>query len=185
MSIFDKDLIENEDRYQQIISDEEGIALSLAQGGCVVETNDTEAFIDKIYKKLSMDYTVLGNGPLADRLKSQQGRPIIHWDVTSFRKDIAIRSMYSLCRLPKDPKPIIIIENITDIPDGDRSLYDDPVLVESILLHSWKNDVIYLTHPQNGSFQLNRRDFSVIFPVKPGGISKLRHRPDGIAVIQL
>lgn len=181
MGIFDKDLIENEDRYQQIISDEEGIALSLAQGGCVVETNDTEAFIDKIYKKLSMDYTVLGNGPLADRLKSQQGRPIIHWDAKTFRKNDAIGSMYSLSKYPKEPKPIVIIDNITEIPEAVSEIYDDPEFVENVLLHSWKNDIIYLTHPEYGPFQMNRTDYSVLFPVTPGALSRLRHRPNGIA----
>jgi len=79
----------------------------------------------------------------------------------------------------------VIIENITEIPDGDRSIYDDPDLVENVLLHSWKNDVIHLTHPQYGPFQLNREDYTVIFPVNPGWQEKLHHSAAGeMAVIQ-
>lgn len=47
------------------------------------------------------------------------------------------------------------------------------MLVENILLHSWKDDTIHLTHPQHGPFQLNKGDYTVIFPIKPGDIEKL------------
>lgn len=182
MSIFDKDSIEK-DIFKQRISDEKDIAYCLGPGAHVVETKDVKAFLDTFCEKVSADYSVLGSGLLADRLKSNQGRPIIRWDVKTFRKNDAIGSMYSLSK-QKD-KPIVIIENITDIPDGDRSFYDDPVLVENVLLHSWKNDVIDLTHPQYGPFQLNREDYTVIFPVKPRWNEKLHHSAAGeMAVIQ-
>ena len=183
MSLFDKDLIESEEHYRQIISIEEDIALSLGPGAHVIDSKDTDAFLENLFEKLIKNTPVLGSGPLADKLKSQQGRSIIRWDVKSFRKNNAIGSMYSLSRL-KD-KPIVIIENITEIPDGDRSIYDDPDLVENVLLHSWKNDVIHLTHPQYGPFQLNREDYTVIFPVNPGWQEKLHHSAAGeMAVIQ-
>lgn len=182
MSLFDKDLVENDDFIRQRIAVEENIALSLGLGACVVETEDTRSFLDALYEMLSVDYTILGTGPLADRLRSQQGRPILRWDVSKFCKDDAVGSMYILSQ--RKDKPIVVIENIADIPDGDRNIYDDPVLVENILLHSWKDDTIHLTHPQHGPFQLNKWDYTVIFPVKPGDIAKLHRRvPDGIGLI--
>lgn len=84
MSLFNKDLVENEECFRQRIAVEENIALSLGLGACVVETEDTKSFLDALYEKLSVDYTILGTGPLAERLKSQQGRPIIYWDASKF-----------------------------------------------------------------------------------------------------
>ena len=77
MSLFDKDLVENDDFIRQRIAVEENIALSLGLGACEVETEDTRPFLAALYEKLSVDYTILGTGPLADRLRSQQGRPIL------------------------------------------------------------------------------------------------------------
>lgn len=186
MSLFDKDLIENEEQLKQTMVEEENIALLLGPGACVVETNDTESFVASLLEKLSVDYAVLSNGPLADRLKSHQGRPVYRWDVKTFKKYDAIGSMYQLSKLPKEPKPIVIIENIADIPDGDRSIYDDPALVENILLHSWKDDTIHLHHYKNGPFQMSKCDYTVIFPVKPGDLQKLRHsiKSDGFGFVQ-
>ena len=186
MGLFDADLIENDEHFKQMIAEEENIALSIGPGANLVETKDTVAFIDSLLEKLSVvDYTVLGNGPLADRLKSQQGRPVIRWDAKSFKKYDAVGSMYNLSKLPKEPKPIVMIENIADIPDGDRNIYDDPALVENILLHSWKNDTIHLTY-QGVPFQMNKGDYTVIFPVNPGDLQKLRHsiKSDGFGFVQ-
>ena len=185
MSLFDKDLIENEEQLKQTMVEEENIALLLGPGACVVETNDTEEFVASLLEKLSVDYTVLAHGPLADRLKSQQGRPVYRWDAKTFKMYDAEGSMYQLSKLPKDPKPIVIIENIADIPDGDRNVYDDPEHIENILLHSWKNDTIHLTY-KDVSFQMNKWDYTVIFPIKPEDVNTLHHRiADGFKVVTL
>ena len=134
---------------------EELTSLCLSSGATIVECVDPSA--------------------TASRIESlaPQGHPVIRWDAKIFKKYDAVGSMYMLSQ--RKDKPIVIIENIADIPDGDRNIYDDPVLVEKILLHSWKNDTIHLTHPQDGPFQLNKWDYTVIFPVKPGDLDKLRH----------
>lgn len=176
MGLFDKDLIENDEHFKQTMVEEENIALLLGPGACVVETNDTESFVASLLEKLSVDYAVLSNGPLADRLKSQQGRPVYRWDAKTFKKYDAVGSMYKLSLLPKEPKPIVIIENIADIPDGAPNIYDDPALVENILLHSWKDDTIRLTHHEEGPFQLNKSDYTLIFPIKPEDVNKLHRR---------
>lgn len=39
-------------------------------------------------------------------------------------------------------RPIVVLENIDAIPDGDRSIYDDPRYVKDILLNSWEGKTI-------------------------------------------
>lgn len=186
MSLFDKDFVKIEDFFKQKIAREENIALCLGAGAHIIETDGTDELVDSFYEMLRTDYTVLGNSVLANRLKSQQSRPIIRWAAQSFKKYDADGSMYSLLNLPKEPKPIIIIENIADIPEAISEIYDDPVHVEDVLLHSWKNDIIHLTFKQQ-AFQLNRSDYTVIFPVKPGDLNRLRHsiKGEGFGIISI
>ena len=181
MSIFDPKPIE---QHIQELNEHIQNELALCYTGInILETSDIEIVIKLLEKMISPDYQVIGNTIEAELIKKNQGRPIIRWDAKTFKKFDAIGSMY--CLSQRKDKPIVIIENITDIPDDDSSIYDDPALVENLLLHSWKNDVINLTHPQQGSFQLNRSDYTVIFPVKPGDLAKLHHRiPDGIGIIK-
>ena len=138
---------------------EELTSLCLSSGATIVECVDSSA--------------------TASRIESlaPQGHPVIRWDASAFKKNDAVGSMYTLSQ--RKDKPIVVIENIADIPDGDRNIYDDPEYVENILLHSWKDDTILLTHPQHGPFQLNKWDYTVIFPVKPGELQKLHHNIKG------
>lgn len=155
------------------------LAVCLTPGITILETSAPEVMAGHLEKMVSSKYQVIGNEPEAEMLKKQQGRPVIRWDAKTFRKGDAIGSMHALSKLPKEPKPVIIIENIADIPDEDRNIYDDPELVENVLLHSWKNDTIHLTHPHYGPFQLDKWDYTVIFPVKPGDLQKLHHSIKG------
>ena len=182
MSLFDNDLIENEKLIQQRLKEEENISYCLF-GATVVECNDPQEFILKLKEFLNPNYQVFGDGIEFEQLKKQQGRPVYRLDAKTFKKNDADGSMYQLSKVPKEPKPIVIIENIADIPDGDRNVYDDPTHVEDTLLHSWKDDTIHLTF--NGeSFQMNKFDYTVIFPVKPGDIEKLHHRiADGFGIV--
>ena len=59
-------------------------------------------------------------------------------------------------------KPILVIENVDQIPDGDRSVYDDPQYIENILVRSWKNELINI-----GDFYLNRPEMSIILTCSP------------------
>lgn len=184
MSIFDQKPIE-----QHVRALDETIQNQLAMcyvGVTILETSDPEAVAKHLEKMVSSDYQVIGNEPEAEMLKKQQGRPVYRWDAKTFKKYDAIGSMYQLSKLPKEPKPIVIIENIADIPDRDRNIYDDPALVENILLHSWKDETIHLPHHKNGPFQMSKCDYTVIFPVKPGDLQKLRHsiKSDGFGFVQ-
>ena len=182
MSIFDpieKQLHEFEDYLQHELNIQNALAGCLAPGATILEATDLETAIYKLETMLQTDYQVLGSGFEADWLQKQQGRPVISWDAKSFLKNDAIGSMYRLSKLPKEPKPVIIIDNITQIPEAVSDIYDDPALIENVLLHSWKNDTIYLTHWQDGPFELNRMDYSVIFPVRPGELKNLHFSVKG------
>lgn len=162
------------------------LAGCLTPGATILESLDPEMAINKLVAMLQPDYQVLGSGLEAEWLQKQQGRPVIRWDVKTFRKNDAVGSMYTLSKLPKDPKHVIIIDNITDIPEAISEIYDDPILVENVLLHSWKNDIIHLTHWQDGPFELHLQDYSVIFPIRPGELKKLHFSVKGeLAMVRL
>jgi hypothetical protein len=59
-------------------------------------------------------------------------------------------------------KPILVIENVDQIPDGDRNIYDDPLYVENILVRSWKNELINIS-----DFYIDRRELTVILTCSP------------------
>lgn len=183
MSLFDKNVVENEESYKKKIAKEEAISLCVGPGAHIVETEDVESFLSYLLEVLSPDYSTLGGGEFAAKLKNNHGRPVIMWDAKGFKRKDAVGSMYRISKLAKDPKPIIIIKNITDIPEATSDIFDDPEHVENVLLHSWKNDTINLTFNQE-SFQLNSSDYSVILPVGPGWLEKLHHRPFGMAVMR-
>lgn len=124
-----------------------------------IEVEDVKAFGDKVEGFLSPTY-----GALDDFLKAQKGRPVYRWDIRGFRKDDAIGSLYTLSKLPKSPKPVVIIENITEIPVGDPSIYDDPKRVEELMLHNWKNEFSPFDEIKFGHFEIKPRDYSVLIP---------------------
>lgn len=191
MSIFDHKTMDQHvqelDEYiQHELNIQNTLAGCLTPGATILESLDPEIAINKLVAMLQPDYQVIGSGLEAEWLQKQQGRPVIRWDVKTFRKNDAVGSMYKLSKLPKDPKLVIIIDNITDIPEAISEIYDDPILVENVLLHSWKNDPIHLTHWQDGPFELNRQDYSVIFPIRPGELKKLHFSVKGeIAMVRL
>lgn len=65
-------------------------------------------------------------------------------------------------------EPILVIENVDQIPDGDRNIYDDPQYVENILVRSWKNELINID-----DFYLDRREISIILTCSPDNQTRL------------
>ena len=182
MSLFDKDLDENEEPLRKRLREEDFIASCLSFGAIVVECDDPKTFISRLEEIVSPDAQIIGTEVAAEMLKKQQGRPIVKWDVRTFKKYDAVGSMHVLSK--RSDKPIIIIENITDIPEKTSGQFDEPTEVENILLHSWENDILRFDSDRFGSFQLNRLDYTVIFPVLKGSLKHLHHRlEDGIAYI--
>ena len=177
MSLFDKDLVENEEPLRKQLKEEEFMARCLSLGAIVVECDDPKAFISRLEEMVSPNFNAL-----AENLRKQQVRPMVKWDVKTFKKYDAEGSMHVLSK--RSDKPVIIIENITNIPEITSEIFDDPIEVENKLLHSWKNDILHFDSNKFGSFQLNRLDYTVIFPVQKGSLKNLHHRlEDGIAYI--
>ena len=93
-------------------------------------------------------------------LKEHQSRNIYSIDCRTLRKGDAYGWLSGIANASIDP--IVIIENVTQIPDGDRAIYDDPNYVANLLLRSWKNDDIYV-----GDLHIDRRKFTVILTCQP------------------
>ncbi|MBQ2522449.1 MAG: hypothetical protein II537_07105 [Bacteroidales bacterium] len=178
MSLFDSR--ETQDKefnqwVQEMLNEEKLYSQCLAPGATIIEVDKPENFVYKLSNLLSPQRPILGEDESANLLKKYRGRSIVRWEVKSFRKYDAVGSMYKISHIPKDLLPIIVIENITDIPDGDHNIYEDPEIVENILLHTWEKDVIHLTHHQDGPFEFNAEGYVVLFPVRPGDLEKLYH----------
>ena len=182
MSLFDDDLVKNEEFTRKRLKEEEFMACCLSYGATIVECDVPKAFISRLEDIVNPSAQIIGTDVVVEMLRKQQGRPIIKWDVKSFKKYDAIGSMHTLSK--RSDKPIVIIENITDIPEKTSDIYDDPVEIENTLLHSWKNDILRFDSERFGSFQLNRLDYTVIYPVPKGSLGNLHHRlDDGIGCI--
>lgn len=100
-------------------------------------------------------------------------RTAIVLDCSKLCRGDAIDFMNRLSKMDTNSKPIVIIMNITDIPAEDV-VHDNPLYVERILLHSWKEDTIHLSDKKFGNFSLKSTDFTVLFPVIESKISNLR-----------
>ena len=69
----------------------------------------------------------------------------------------------------EDKDAIIVIENVTQIPEGNPSLYDPKQYVENILVRSWKNEDVYID-----DYHIDRRNLTVILTCPPEDEEKLR-----------
>ena len=188
MSAFDNhrspkaiEAFEEQLKKQQEIEEDVAILLNTMGAECV-ETRDVSALIDEIERMVYSGYNAL-----SDLLKKHIGRPVIKWDIRTFRKDDAYGSLHELSKKLVSPRPIVIIENITDIPEGDPCCYDDPRLVENLMLHSWKNEVNSYDVPKFGHYELRSQDYTVILPWNVRDkekIMKLWRPSDGLAWIE-
>ena len=159
--------------------EEELIGSYLRFGVKCIEVEDVKAFGDKVEESLSPSYEALD-----DFLQSQKGRPVYRWDIRGFKKYDAAGSLYTISKLPKSPKPVVIIENITEIPVGDPSIYDDPKRVEELMLHNWKNESSSFDEVKFGHFEIKPGDYSVLIPWNTKDkekIMQLWRTSDGIA----
>lgn len=144
------------------------LALGLFRRGlvsAVVYEDKEELLLKKLSEawKLNLDYKT----PLSQRLygmienakndmlKEHESRNIYSIDCRTLRKGDAYGWLSAVSKASKDP--ILVIEHLTEIPDGDRSIYDDPAYVTNLLLRSWKNEDIYA-----GDLEIDRRQFTVI-----------------------
>ena len=78
------------------------------------------------------------NNPLNPMLRPHLGRPVYTLDCRCLHKGDAIGWLEKVSNLPKTPEPILVIENITDIPEEDNN-HEAPQYVRNILMHNWEN----------------------------------------------
>ena len=88
-------------------------------------------------------------------LKSHKHRKVVSLDCKGLKKGDTLGWMKALSQ--DDDNLIVVLENVTQIPEGDLSVYDDRRYVENLLIRSWKNENIYFD-----DFQINRRNLTVI-----------------------
>ena len=135
-----------------------------------------EEQIDILAKKISEVWNLSNikwRTPFAERLErdfishhdEHKERTLLSLDCRTLKKGDAYGWLKLISEGMKNDtlnKPILVIENVDQIPDGDRRIYDDPQYVENILVRSWKNELINI-----GDFYLDRREISVIVTCSP------------------
>ena len=116
--------------------------------------------------------------PMWEPLKKHAGRPIHVLDCKTLRKYDAIGWLEAVSKLPKSPTPILVIENITEIPEAD-AVHDNPKYVENLLVHSWKNEKIdhYFKGPDQvgREFTLKSHDYLVFLTWTPDSADKINN----------
>lgn len=100
-------------------------------------------------------------------LKNHKHRKVISLDCRGLKKGDALRWMKTLSQ--DDDNHIVVVENVTQIPEGDPSTYDSKQYVENLLIRSWKNDDIYFNDSH-----VNRRNLTIILTCPPEDEEKLK-----------
>lgn len=202
MSLFDDDLVT-----RSLLTEEQvknaiervflGLLVLNHTGATIIHLQENDAFplMNWVKKKgnitvkvnqivttgeLRPDDTQLINVPVFIK---HYNRPVVVLDCSKLCKGDALGFMNTISKMPTNPKPVVIISNITDIPAED-DIHDNPMYIENILLHSWKNEGISFT--ELGGFSLKSSDFTVLFPIIESKISNIRTdylRNDGYANI--
>ena len=126
---------------------------------------------------------------LTDSIKQHTGRPVYVLDCKTLSKYDAISWLEKVSKLSKSPTPILIIENITEIPEED-DVHDNQTYVENLLVHSWKNEINHFTdNRQNQNleqFTLKPHDYLVFLTWTPDcaeKVSSVWKASDGLAWI--
>ena len=141
-----------------------------------------EEQVDLLVKNISEAWSPLNlkwRTPFAERLErdfislndDHKERPLLSLDCRALHKGDAYGFLKAISESMRNGilnKPILVIENVDQIPDGDRNIYDDPQYVENILVRSWKNKLINI-----GDFYLDRRYISVILTCSPDSQTRL------------
>ena len=149
MSLLDDEKVLLDDKTVEIKAEMENLlATALFRRGGV------SAFVTE-HDSLAGTIKRLIKNAIGPRLKEHQSREIHPIDCRTLRKGDAYGWLSAVSKASKDP--ILVIEHLTEIPDGDRSIYDDPAYVTNLLLRSWKNEDIYA-----GDLEIDRRQFTVI-----------------------
>lgn len=96
-----------------------------------------------------------------------KGRKVIAKDCRELKKGDALGWIREISKDDKDA--IVVLENVTQIPEGDPALYDPKQYVENILVRLWKNNDIYID-----DYHIDRRNLTVILTCPPEDEEQLR-----------
>ena len=160
MSIFDIDDNINVkiDRDVYSIDTFEKAMLTCVMPGSAKCVGATPDFADRLLSTL--EKAKLSLGPY-------KGRKVVPKDCRGLKKGDALGWIRDFSKEDKDA--IIVIENVTRIPEGDPALYDPKQYVENILVRSWKNNDIYID-----DYHIDRRNLTVILTCPPEDEEQLR-----------
>lgn len=147
-----KDLSCTFSAYGVIAEDKEDVLTEKTSEAWKRNLNYKTSFAEQVEKRIKE--------AINPKLKEHQSRNIYSIDCRGLRKGDAYGWLSAIAKASIDP--IVIIEYVTQIPDGDRTIYDDPNYVANLLLRSWKNDDIYV-----GDLHIDRRKFTVILTCPP------------------
>ena len=178
MSIFDVDAnIEKVESCVKFKEAQEKMLLRCVIPGtvkCVVFAPDVNIMLKKLHEIYGIlinetsfatyIQTILDNACLA--LEPHKHRRVVSLDCRGLKKGDALGWMKALSR--DDDNLIVVLENVTQIPEGDLSIYDDRQYLENLLIRSWKNDVVYFDNTQ-----IDRRNLTVILTCPPEDQEKL------------
>ncbi len=124
-----------------------------------------------------------------ESLQNHKDRPVHVIDCKKLCKYDAIGWLETVSKLPKFPTPILIIENITEIPKED-DVHDNQTYVENLLVHSWKNEINYFTDNRPNQnlkqFTLKPHDYLVFLTWTPDCAERINNvwkASDGLAWI--
>ena len=92
--------------------------------------------------------------------QEQKTRPIYSIDCSKVCKGDAYGWLSKIAEV--EDGAIVVVENVTRVPNGNSNIYDDPNYVTNLLLRSWKNEQIYA-----GDIVIDRRKLSVILTCPP------------------
>jgi hypothetical protein len=114
------------------------------------------------------------------RLSKYKNREIVSVDCHAFTRSDTYGFMVALAKkVAEVPDLILVVENISDIYSD--PLCEDPLYVENLLGHSWKNDVVYFDDKR-----IDRSKMTVILTGTPDQKEVLgsKYRTDGFAWIE-
>ena len=115
-----------------------------------------------------VEYLQKENTPFNPMLRSMLGRPVYSIDCRYLCKGDALHWLEAVSNTQNELKPILVIENITKIPEEDAQ-HDNPQYLRNILMHSWKNQANDFINVKTGnSFCIKPADYTVFITFAPG-----------------
>ena len=179
MSIFDEeDQMKSVDETVQFMVAQEKMLLRCVIPGtvkCVVFAPNINIMLKKLHEIYGISInetsfatyiqTVLDKA--CHSAKAHKHRRVVSLDCRGLKKGDALGWIREISKDDKDA--IVVLENVTQIPEGDPALYDPKQYVENILVRSWKNNDIYID-----DYHIDRRNLTLILTCPPEDEEQLR-----------